>query len=108
MLSDITDILLIISRNRLSVAQPSSSFKRLDTRTFTYVAPTHNLSTPSCYSSTAVFNDCYSELTPYTVIAGDQWVKSGDWELEDHMIELCCFDEMGEGDDAFSVSLKLA
>ena len=24
--------------------------------------------------------------------AGDQWVKSGDWELEDHMIELCCFD----------------
>ena len=24
--------------------------------------------------------------------AGDQWVKSGDWELGNHMIELCCFD----------------
>ena len=23
--------------------------------------------------------------------AGDQWVKSGDWELGDHMIELCFF-----------------
>ena len=22
----------------------------------------------------------------------DQWVKSGDWELGDHVIELCCFD----------------
>ena len=24
--------------------------------------------------------------------AGDQWVKSGDWELRDHLIEFCCFD----------------
>ena len=23
---------------------------------------------------------------------GDQWVKSGDWELRDHLIEFCCFD----------------
>ena len=23
---------------------------------------------------------------------GDQWVKSGDWELGDHMVELCRFD----------------
>ena len=31
---------------------------------------------------------------------GDRWVKSGDWELGDHIIELCCFDsklKMGEG-----------
>ena len=24
--------------------------------------------------------------------AGDQWVKLGDWELGDHMSELCYFD----------------
>ena len=24
--------------------------------------------------------------------AGDQWVKSGDWELGDHVTELFCFD----------------
>ena len=32
--------------------------------------------------------------------AGDWWVKSGDWKLGYHMIELCCFDsksKMGEG-----------
>ena len=23
---------------------------------------------------------------------GDQWVKPGDWELGDHMNEICCFD----------------
>ena len=23
---------------------------------------------------------------------GDQWVKSGDWELGDHVSELLCFD----------------
>ena len=22
---------------------------------------------------------------------GDQWIKSGDWELGDHVIEFCCF-----------------
>ena len=65
----LNNISLIISQNRLSIAQPSSSFKCLNTRTFTYATPTHNLSTPSCYSSTAVFNNCYSELTPYTVLA---------------------------------------
>ena len=29
----------------------------------------YNLSAPSCYSSIAVFNECYSELTPYTALA---------------------------------------
>ena len=29
----------------------------------------YNSSPPSCYTSTAAFNDCYSELTPYTVLA---------------------------------------
>ena len=36
----LNNILLIISRSRLSVAQPSSSFKRLDTSTFMYATPT--------------------------------------------------------------------
>ena len=29
----------------------------------------YSLSAPSCYSSTAVFNNCYSELMPYTALA---------------------------------------
>ena len=40
---------------------------------YTYIHVRHtqpyNLSAQSCYLSTAVFNDCYSELTPYTVLA---------------------------------------
>ena len=24
--------------------------------------------------------------------AGDHWIKLGDWELGDHVTELCCFD----------------
>ena len=23
---------------------------------------------------------------------GDQWIKSGNWKLGDHVIEFCCFD----------------
>ena len=39
--------------------------------TYIYICHTHpyNLSALSCYSSTAAFNDCYSELAPYTVLA---------------------------------------
>ena len=33
---------------------------------------------PSCYASTGAFNDCYSELTPYTVLANSSWV--GDYD----------------------------
>ena len=53
--------------------------------------------------------------------AGDQWVKSGDRELGDHMIELCCFDSKLKWmkvrskfdwrcviDNAFYPALKLA
>ena len=29
----------------------------------------YNLSTPSYYSSTTVFNECYSVLMPYTALA---------------------------------------
>ena len=38
---------------------------------YAHVHHTHpyNWSASSCYSSTAAFNDCYSELKPYTVLA---------------------------------------
>ena len=55
-----------MAHNLLSITQASSSFKRL-----VHIRHTHlyNWSTPSCYASTAAFNDCYSELTPYTALA---------------------------------------
>ena len=31
--------------------------------------------TPTFYSSTAALNDCYSELTTYTVLANSYWVS---------------------------------
>ena len=41
MLSDLTiNILLLLTQNRLSIAQASSCFKCLDTCTFTYATPT--------------------------------------------------------------------
>ena len=36
----LNNILLLIARSLLSISQASSSFKRLDTRTFTYTTPT--------------------------------------------------------------------
>ena len=35
----LNNIILLITCSRLSIAQLSSSFKRLDTRTFTYATP---------------------------------------------------------------------
>ena len=35
-------------------------------------------SAPSCYSSTAALNDCYSELTPYTALANSYLVSFHD------------------------------
>ena len=29
----------------------------------------------SCYLNTAAFNDCYSELMPYTALANSYWVS---------------------------------
>ena len=52
------------------MAQVSSSFKLLDTRTFTYATPT--IITKALRLVTQVqllFNDCYNELTPYTALA---------------------------------------
>ena len=42
-------------------------------RTFMYATPT--FITASCNSSKAAFNDCYSELMLYTVLANSYWVS---------------------------------
>ena len=36
----------------------------------------YNQSAPSCYSSTATFIDCYSDLLPYTVLANSYGVNT--------------------------------
>ena len=67
---------LIISQIYLSIAQPSSSFKHHDTHTFMYVhVRPYNLSALSCYLSTAAFNECYSEIIPYTALANSYGVS---------------------------------
>ena len=45
-----------------------------------YVNHAHlqNRSAPSCYFTTAVLNDCYSELTAYTVLAYSYWASFHD------------------------------
>ena len=47
---------------------------------YVHVYHTHpyNLSAPLCYSSTAAFNDCNSELMPYTVLANSWCVSAYD------------------------------
>ena len=37
--------------------------------------PLFNLSAAFCYLSTAVFNNCYSELMPYTAVANSYWAS---------------------------------
>ena len=68
----ITDITLLVTRNCLSVAQASSSFKCLNTCTLMYAAPTFITEglcrALSCYLCTVVLNDCKSEVMVYTVL----------------------------------------
>ena len=63
--------IIVLTRSHLSTAQASSSFKWLDTHTYVYFNHAHlqNWSAPSCYWTTAVLNDCYSEVTAYTALA---------------------------------------
>ena len=45
----------------------------------------YNWSAPSCYSSTAAYNDCYSELAPYTALAYSYRVSLHDaYECQGH------------------------
>ena len=50
---------------------------------YVHILHTHpyNLSAPSCYSSTALFNDCYSVLTTYTAIANSYGVSVYDADI---------------------------
>ena len=42
--------------------------------------------TVSCYLSTAAFNDCYSELTPYTALANCYGVSAYDmYQFQGHI-----------------------
>ena len=45
--------------------------------TYIYVNHTHlnNQRAPSCYFTTAVLNDCYSEVMAYTVLAYSYWAS---------------------------------
>ena len=39
--------------------------------------------------------------------SGDQWVKSGDWELGDHVIELLFRFQIDMDDDPYAIVLKV-
>ena len=69
----LNNIIVLITQSHLSIAQISSSFKWLDMHTSTSTTPT--LSAPSCYFTTAVLNDCYSEVTAYTALAYSYWAS---------------------------------
>ena len=54
---------------------------------YVHVCHTHpyNLSAPSCYSSTVVFNECYNVLMPYTALANSYGVSVYDaYQFQDH------------------------
>ena len=54
---------------------------------YVHIHHTHpyNLSAPSCYFSTAVFNDCYCELMLYTVLANSYGVSVYDvYQFQGH------------------------
>ena len=79
----------MISQSRLSVPQASSSFKRLDMYTFTYATPT--LITEALHIVTRVqlhtFNNCYSDLMPYTALANSYGVSVYDvYQFQDHAL----------------------
>ena len=64
-MSVLNNVILLITQIRLSIAQANSSFNRLDRCT-----PTHATPTVITEASTiVVFNDCFSGLMPYTVLA---------------------------------------
>ena len=77
----------MISQSHLSIAKASSSFKHLDMYTFTYATPT--LITEALHLVTRIqlrtFNDCYSDLMPYTALANSYGVSVYDvYQFQDH------------------------
>ena len=75
----------------MSIAQASFSFGCLDMRTFTYTSPTFITEALRLVTlaSTAAFDDCFSELLPYTVLANynSWWVCVYDaYQCHGHVI----------------------
>ena len=67
------------------MAQPSNPALLLNVSIYVRYTHPYNLSTPFCYSSTAAFNDCYSELTPYTALANSCGVSVYDtYQFQGH------------------------
>ena len=69
--------MLLRTCNPLSIAQADSTFKCLDMRTLTYATLTF-ITGEFCLVTqvaTVANNDCYSELTAYTVLLYPHWVS---------------------------------
>ena len=64
-----------MSQSPLSIAQPSSSFKRLDMRTFMYAIRTLITEALCLVTQVQLFLMTYSELTPYIALAYSYWVS---------------------------------
>ena len=68
---------LLTTTSHLLTGQVSTSFECLETCTFMYATPT--LTTKALHLATQIqlctFNDCYSELMPYTALAYSYWVS---------------------------------
>ena len=67
----LNNLLLLITRSHLSIAQASSSFNRLNTCSPTHATPTF-ITEVLCLVTqvrTVAFNECFSGLMPYTALA---------------------------------------
>ena len=75
----LNNILLLITRSRLSIAQASSSFKRLNMCTFMYATPTF-ITEVLCLLTQVqlVLMNFTVNITPYTVLAYFYWVSFHD------------------------------
>ena len=64
-----------MSRSHLSIVQPSSSFKRLDTHTFMYATHTLLAEVLRLVTQVQLFLITYSEIMPYIALANSYWVS---------------------------------
>ena len=70
----------ITNNPKLFIYSSRQLFYKTPQYVYIHVCYTHlyNWSALSCYSTTAAFNDCYSELKVYTVLAYSYWVSFHD------------------------------
>ena len=69
--------MVLITQSHICAAQASSSFKWLIMRKSTSTTPTFKTEALHLvsYVTTAVLNDCYSEVSAYTVLAYPHWAS---------------------------------